>query len=249
MASKYAFLKLKDDIAWPEFTNLVKTSGAQAIENILNAVGKKYVPHNLDREALRIAIADAYHSRGHGSDLLGGSEAQARLKHVRRIRKTTEKLARLLGNDLSADAMIASQLRPPVLLPLQQQASSVASIIEQILGAAASIERVQECIAKKWRTAHKRDPDLRGRRVTEKEWLAGVSLPLVFERFFLRRAGRSHTKHGEPSGPMVRFISAALKEVELDYGEGAIVRAYSRRAPLRAQQRKGKVLPLISRQI
>ena len=45
------------------------------------------------------------------------------------------------------------------------------------------------------------------------------------------------------------FISAALKEEDLDYSEEAVMRAYSRRAPLRARQRKGKVLPLISRQI
>ena len=121
--------------------------------------------------------------------------------------------------------------------------------VEQLRRAVAGVERWREYTAKEWRTAHKRDPILRGRRPTETEWLAGVSLPLVFEWHFRERAGRSRAKDGKPSGPMVRFISATFKELGLRYSDESITKAFSLRAPLRKRQRSGDTFPLILGQI
>ena len=258
---RYSFLKVAETssefglASSPDLLQLASAADAEAVDRILAAVGK--VPLGLDRKALCADIADAYHSRRHAFDLADGAKAQDQVKLLRRIRKTAEKLAALLSAaDTTIDATIAmclDKITPPwgkIAPPMASPAAP--KPIEQLnlwLRALAMAEGVRERRATKWRTAHKDDGDLRGRRVTEKEWLAGVSLPLVFEWHFRERAGRSRSKAGEPSGPMVRFIGAAMKELGLPYDDELILRAYSLRAPLRAQQRKGATLPLILRQI
>jgi hypothetical protein len=214
-------------------------------------VGKEHVPHDLDTQALCSDIADAYSARHIAFDLFGGSESRQRLKALRRISKAAKKQIALLEADVGMDAMIGAALARaginmasyPMSRPL-----TVAAFLEQLRRGIAEIDKMQQGIEKKWRNAHERDRDLRGRRVTEKEWLAGVSLPLVFEWHLRKRAGRSRSM-GKPSGPMVRFIGAVMEELGLPYSDEAIMRAISLRAPLRAQQRKGKALPLILRQI
>jgi hypothetical protein len=259
---RYSFLKVAETSSElgltpsQEVLRLATTADAEAIDRILAAVGKGRIPPGLDRKALCADIADAYHSRDCAFDLGYGSEARARVKLLRRIRKTAEKLALLLKADLAADAMIRGHLEeitPPwgkIASPMGSPAApKPIDQLDRLLRAVAMVEKVQEHVATKWREGHKHDPDLRGRRVTETEWLAGVSLPLVFEWHFRERAGRSRSKAGKPSGPMVRFIDATMKELGLPYDAESIMRAYSLRAPLRAQQRKGTIRPLISRQI
>jgi hypothetical protein len=240
----------------PELIELTTAADAEAIDRILAAVGKKHIPPSLDRKALCADIADANCTRDHAFDLFRGSEAQARLKLLRRIRKTAEKLVSLLKADSQVDAMITGQLEKITPAwgkitpaPMGPTAGKPIDRLDEFLRAVADIERVTEGVAMKWRTAHKSDRALRGRRPNEKEMLAGVSLPLVFEWNFRQRAGRSRAKSSKPSGPTVRFIGATMKELGLPYSDESIVRAYSLRAPLRAQQRKGKSLPLILRQI
>ena len=256
----YSFLKVAETSSEfglapsPELLRLASAADAEAIDRILAAVGK--VPLGLDRKALCADIADAYHSRSHGFDLFHGSEAREQVNLLRRIRKTAEKLASLLKGNIAVDGMIRGHLEeitplcgkiaPPMGSPA---APKPIDQLNQWLRAVAKVEKGQKHVATKWRTAHKHDPNLRSRRVTEKEWLVGVSLPLVFEWHFLERAGRSRSKAGEPSGPMVRFIGATMRELGLPYDAESIMRAYSLRAPLRAQQRKGTIRPLILRQI
>jgi hypothetical protein len=260
---RYSFLKVAETSSElgftpsPEVLRLATTADAEAIGRILAAVGRGYIPPELDRKALCADIADAYHSRRCAFDLADGSKAQDQLKQLRRIRKTAEKLASLLSAaDITVNATIATcldKITPPwakIAPPMGSPAApKPVEQLDQWLRAIAMAEGLRERRAAKWRTGHKHDPDLRGRRVTEKEWLAGVSLPLVFEWHFRERAGRSRSKAGKPSGPMVRFIGATMKELGLPYDAESIMRAYSLRAPLRAQQRKGTIRPLISRQI
>jgi hypothetical protein len=253
--NRYAFLKPDDGrdglIAWPsELRKLASAADAEAIDRILAAVGRDHIPPGLDRKALCADIADAYHSRDHAFDLVDGSNAQDQLKLLRRIRKTAEKLASLLSAaDTTVDATIATcldkitpawgKIAPPLGSPA---APKPIEQLDRWLRAIEMAEGLRERAATKWRIAHKHDRDLRGRRVTEKEWLAGVSLPLVFEWHFRERAGRSRSKAGEPTGPMLRFIGA-MKELGLPYSDESIMRAYSLRAPLRAEQRKGQLSP------
>jgi hypothetical protein len=78
-----------------------------------------------------------------------------------------------------------------------------------------------------------------GRRPSELEWLAGVLLPLVYERHFLRPARRSQGAEGEPGGPTVRFVEAVLKELEVqNFKRASIVRAFTRLTPKRDKERK-----------
>jgi hypothetical protein len=241
-AMSYAFLNLAKPRRSgirpsPELIALASTADAEAIDRILAAVGQRHIPPDLDRRALCADISDAYHSRDHAFDLFHGSEARAQRKLLGRIRTTAEKLASLLKKDDAVTAMIASASPKPI------------DQLNEFLRAVRIIEKSREHVAIKWRTAHKHDPALRGRRPTEKECLAGVSLPLVFEWHFHQRASRSRTKDGNPSGPTVRFIGATMKELDLPYDDESIMRAYSLRAPLRDEARKGNIRPLISRQI
>ena len=158
------------------------------------------------------------------------------------MREATETLVALLKSDVGMDGMITAQLkRAGIAMPTypSSQPLTVGSFLEQPRRAIGETEKIQQGISKKWRTGHKHDPSLRGRRVTAKEWLAGVMLPLVFEMHFPRHAGRSRGKGGAPSGPMVRFISAAMKELGLPYSDESIVKAFSLRAPLRKERRHG----------
>ena len=235
-----------------EYAQRVKMAGAQAIDRILKAVGKEHVPYNLDRQSLCREITNAYFSRYRAFDLFEGSKSGQRLEALRRMREATETLLALLKPDVGIDGMIAAQLKragiampsPPMSQPL-----TLVSFLEQLRHAIADTEKIQQGINENWRTGHKQHLTLRGRRPTEKEWLAGVALPLCFERHFRLPAGRSRGKAGKPSGPMVRFISATMQELGLTYADESIVKAYSLRAPLRAQRRRGDdILTEIRRQ-
>jgi hypothetical protein len=245
------FLGNLPDIATQEFVERAKKADAEAVDRFLAAVGKSYIPPGLDKGALSAAIAKANYQRDHGSNLLYGSEALDRVKLLRRIGKTTEKLNSLLNKDPAVKAMIDERsltITPPPMSPFQTVIPKPTDQLPQLLRGIASVQKIQQRIGDKWRTAHKHDKALKGRRVSEREYLAGVLLPLVYEWHFLTPAGRSRSKDGKPSGPMVCFIHATMQELELPYGKEAIVRAYSLRAPLRQEARKGSILPSISRQ-
>jgi len=238
--SRYSFLGELPDCSSAEFVKLTKKANAEAIDRILAAVSEKHVPPGLDRKALCADIADAYHSRHAAVDLFDGAKAQAQLRLLGRIRKTAEKLASLLKKaDVSLDARItfcleeitpaSEKIAPPMGSPITPKPIDQ---LNGLLRAIAMTEGERERVAMKWRKAHKRARDLRGRRVTEKEWLAGVSLPLVFEMHFPQRAGRSRDEAGRPSGPMISFIAATMQELGLRYSPESIAKAYSLRAPL-----------------
>jgi hypothetical protein len=92
-------------------------------------------------------------------------------------------------------------------------------------------------LAREWQGKMDLPYSLKGRRPRELEWLAGVALPLVYERHFLHRAGRSRNAAGEVSGPTIRFIQATLNEVGILYSEESIARAFSRLTALRNERR------------
>jgi hypothetical protein len=247
-----------DDIAPSDpLVQAVTVAGLQAVDRILEAVGKQHIPPNLDREALRIDIGRAYYSRDHAFDLCQGSEARERLDRLRRMHKAANELATLIEADDLARASInfgLERLWRPILNPfgsssLPLKLPPIVAFLEHLQRAIAQAEQLEQSKAKKWKTGHKRDPILRGRRPTGPEMLAGVYLPLIFEMHFLQRAARSRDKGGKPSGPMVRFIRATMRELGLQYSDESIVRAYSLRAPLRKEERRGNILPSISRQI
>ena len=181
---------------------------AAAIARIVEAVG--IAPDDEIRLATDIHQAYCEHPNyGEapiGLVVLGASEARVRLKTVRSILAAGEKLRELIDADRYISATI-NELDTPFHIP----------IVQQLLLKLRSLEKVLEGLAKKWRTKADLPENLKGRRPSRREWLAGVSLPLVFERHFVRRAVLSRNSDGKPSGPCVKFIGATLEELGLSY--------------------------------
>ena len=229
----------------PGLLERARIADEQAIDRILTAVGKKDVPLDLDREALCADIADASIRRDFAFDLLDGSKARSDLRLLARIRNTAKKLRSLLKANDRVKAMIRSELKKPTpgpysFLSPQAPLSSVHPIDELTMWLLAidGIEKMRTDDAKEWRTAHKRDPVLRGRRPTAKEWLAGVSLPLVFELHFLKKATLSRrTKDQKLTGPMIQFVGAVMTELGLRYKDESIAKAFTRLKALQEKQR------------
>jgi hypothetical protein len=181
-----------------------------AIARILQAVRKS----TDDEVQLATDILDAYVLIPSKLDPDEASKAPKRLKKVKGIRKAVEEQAALIRADPYISEAIGESrgLNPPSLrLRLELR------ILEEKLS----------ILAKKWRSKADLPPE-KDRRPSKNEWLTGVSLPLVYERHFGRRAARSRNVRGAPTGPMVRFIEATLLELKLKYSREAIVRAFTR---------------------
>jgi hypothetical protein len=159
---------------------------------------------------------------------LEGSQAEKRLKKLRRILKGVEKQARLIESDPLFEAAI-NKVSNPFEIPT----------VQQLLFKLRSLEESLEWLAKQWRNKADVPENLGNRRPSQLEWLAGVSLPLVYERHFLRPARRSRNMgSGEPSGPMIRFVEATLKELGGQiFKRESIARAFSRCASQRNAER------------
>jgi hypothetical protein len=188
-----------------------------AIARITKTAG--HSPENPDR--LASDIFDACSALPAQLDPLQARTASQHLTKVRRILRAVEKQAALIDSDPDLHAAIKGsrgvQLSAFTELHFELQA----------------LESSLRLLAQKWRSKADLPVALKGRRPSELEWLAGVSFPLIYERHFLRRAGRSRKKEGEPAGPMVRFIEATLRELGISYSRESIVRAFTRLAALR----------------
>jgi hypothetical protein len=160
--------------------------------------------------------------------LVEGSDAHKRLRKVRRIRQNAEKVAILIESDPYVRATI-NKISTPFDIPP----------IKQLLLKLRSLEDSLEYLAKQWRSKADVPENLRNRRPSQLEWLAGVSLPLIYERHFLRQAGRSrNVSSGEPSGPMIRFVEATLKELGgQKFKRESIARAFTRYTSQRNAER------------
>ena len=193
---------------------------AAAIARIAQAVGR--VPHNEDQ--LATEIFDACVEMRSQLDPLEGRKASERLKKVRRILKGVRKYEELIDSDPHISAAI-NQAHGVKLPPAKEL------LLELIV-----LKSFLAKLAANWRDKADLPVDLRSCRPSELEWLARVSLPLVYERNFLRRAGRSRTQ-GEVGGPCIRFIEATLKELGRPYSPELIARAFSRLARQREEER------------
>jgi hypothetical protein len=191
-----------------------------AIARILNAVGKSTfdeVQLSTDDEVqLASDIFEAYAATPSKVDLHEGSKAAKRLKKVKGIRRVVEEQAGLIAADPYLRQAIgkARGIKPPPILELH---------IELL-----TLETQLSSLADKWRSKSDLRPELKGRRPSEPEWLAGVALPLLYERHLLSPAGRSRNAKGEPGGPTVRFIEATLSELSIPYSLESIARAFTR---------------------
>ena len=194
-----------------------------AIARIVKAVNRS------PGDEMRLA-ADIYEADIEASvvtDPFGASVAKRRLKKVRPILKAVGKLDALITSDPSIADKINSVPTPFHIAP-----------VKQLLLAVRGLENELVRLVNKRRNKGDLPADLIGRRPSEREWLVGVSLPLVYERHFGLRPARSRNVEGQPSGPMVRFIEATLRELgSQEYKPESIVRGFSRLAVQRNEQR------------
>jgi hypothetical protein len=166
-------------------------------------------------------------------DVLQGSSAESRLKKVRRILQAVAKSDALIDSDPYISATV-NKINSPFQVPP----------IKDVLLRLRRLERSLAWLSEQWRSKVDVPNNLRDRRPTEREWLSGVSLPLVYERHFLRRAGRSRNAEGDPTGPMVDFVDAALIELGRPYARESIVRAFARLSTQRTDRRNAGGLGL-----
>jgi hypothetical protein len=199
---------------------------AAAIARIVRAVGK-----HVDNE-IRLAgdIHQAYCESETPSMLVlfEGPQAQRRLKLLQRILKGVEKQAGLIESDPYVKHEI-NKVSSPFEIPT----------VQHLLLKLRNLEESLKWLAEQWRSKADVPENPWNRRPSQLEWLAGVLLPLVYERHFLRRAGRSRDmESGEPSGPMIRFIEATLKELgEQIFKRESIARAFTRYTSQRNAER------------
>jgi hypothetical protein len=193
-----------------------------AIARILSAVGK-----STDHEVqLATDIFEAYVATPSKLDLHEGSKAAERLKKIKGIRKAVEKQAALI----SADPYLSKAIGDTVGVKLP---FDIWGLSNELRG----LEIQLSLLAERWRRKKDLPPDLRDRRPSEREWLSGVSLPLVYERRFLSSAGRSRNAEGEPGGPTVRFVEATMSELSIPYSPESIARAFTRLRRQRDEER------------
>jgi hypothetical protein len=192
-----------------------------AIARIVKAVRKS----TDDEVQLATDIFEAYVLNPSKLDRREGPKAAKRLAQAKNIRKAVEKQAALISADAYISEAIgkAKGIKPPPILELCLELRSLESKLS--------------LLAKKWRGKTDLPPELRDRRPSELEWLAGVSLPLVYERHFLSPAGRSRNAEGKPGGPTVRFVEATLSELSIPYSPESIARAFTRLRRQRDEER------------
>ena len=165
-----------------------------------------------DRDKLAEAIFDAYIELPGLFDPSENREARKRLKKVQQILKGVRKCAAWIDSDPRISKRI-NKNGGLVLPPLQRLLFDL-TIVENELIVLAERRRSQFPPKSRW--------------PSELEWLAGVSLPLVYERNFGQPAGRSRgSTSGKPGGPTVRFVAATLNEIGVSYSDELIVRAMS----------------------
>jgi hypothetical protein len=194
----------------------------EAIARIVKAVRK--APN--DEMHLATDIFQAYRQTPADLGISEGSKAKSRLKKVEDILKVLERLDALIDSD----AFISERINN-VSTPLQLSPN------KQLLLEAHTLKGELAPLAKKGRSRAELPENLKDRRPSELEWLAGVLLPLVYERHFSLPAKRYRNAEGKPSGPTFQFIDATLRELGIPFRPESVLRAFSRLKPLRDAER------------
>ena len=193
------------------------------LDRILAAVGRPFIPHELNKNSLRAALNEAAEGKEIVDRFRSESRTRALTKAVVRISGVADRLAKALKENDDASQLITNAV--PQILTTMTELIEYAGVLEQKLSDTNRLVRAR----------YDRIPSRR-------EWLAGVELPNIFEEFFGRKAGRSRNA-GAPSGPTVRFILAVMSEIDHPPKSETIVRAmtmYSHLRKGRAAVRKSR---------
>jgi hypothetical protein len=195
----------------------VTTVDEQALDRILAAVGKKFIPTELNRMALWTAIKQAAENKDNVDRFRSGPRTRAVVKSMKRIRKAADALATVIKENRDVTSLLAD-------MSLRAQTT-----IKELIYCATHFELELSKISAVVRPRYNRIPSAR-------EWLAGVELPIIFEEFFNRKAGRSRID-GVPGGPTVHFIAAVMSEIDSPLKRETIVRAMTTYSELRKLRR------------
>ena len=178
----------------------------EALTRILDAVGSKFIPANLDRDELR---ADVQLAAWWWMQITGQKNQPARLRPLQDICRGAEDLKRLLEEDAQSGLALSTYpfTGSDPLTVLNQLTNYVNRLLEPL-------------------------DEMRTQPVPLKgsafDW-AVSSLMDTYTKYFRRKAAFSRTG-GEVAGPFIRFADAALRELKI-FNDG---KPYSRETIARA---------------
>jgi hypothetical protein len=195
-----------------------RTVDSDAVDRVLVATGKRFVPAGFDKVALRDAINRALVLQRVIEENRPGRRARMRLKNLVCIGEALDAALSLLRADNDATRLIV-ELEPGTR--------------ETVAWASAVVEGIKFTLDRSSKATSSRYPD---RVPTAIGWLVAIELPCVYEEHIGRNAGVSRSNIGKPDGPTVRFIVAVLREIGASYAPESIVRDMTRYASVRERR-------------
>jgi hypothetical protein len=187
----------------------------EALTRILDAVGSKFIPANLDRDELR---ADIQLAALGWMQITGQKNQPARLRRLQDIRRTAEDLKHLLEEDAQSGLVLSKYpfTGSDPLTVLNQLTNYVNRVLEpldgNVLGRLVPRPLLAANVTSSGALAEMtvvRTP-LKGSAF---DW-AVSSLMDTYTKYFRRKAAFSRTG-GEVAGPFIRFADAALRELKI----------------------------------
>jgi len=156
-------------------TAVVTTVDEQAtLDRILAKIGKKFIPDDLNRMALWIAIKQAADAKKSVDRYRSGARTHAIVKSMKRVRNAAESLAAVIKENEDTIEFLTEQL----------------ASIEQLIVSVSNIEQLLTESSVAIRARYDRIP-------SANDWLAGVELPLILRIFFTA----SLAAHGSTTSP------------------------------------------------
>jgi hypothetical protein len=181
----------------------------EALTRILDVVGSRFIPANLDRDGLRVDIQLA---AMWWMQITGEKKQPARLRRLQDIRRAAEDLNRLLEED--AQSGLALSKYPFTGSDPLTMLNQLTNYVNRVLEPPEPPDGMPT-----------RPVPLKGSAF---DW-AMLSLMELYSKYFRRKAGISRSG-GKIDGPFIRFVDAALRELKI-FNDG---KPYSRETIARA---------------
>ena len=181
----------------------------EALTRILDAVGSKFIPANLDLDGLRTEIQLA---AWWWMQITGEKKQPARLRRLQELRRAAEDLKRLLEED--AQSGLALSKYPFTGSDPLTILNQLTNYVNRVLEPPEPPDGMQT-----------RPVPLKGSAF---DW-AMLAMMEAYSKYFRRKAGISRLG-GKIDGPFIRFADAALRELKI-FNDG---KPYSRETIARA---------------